>query len=501
MDQETLIERLATGEGLGGDRPRRIDTHISVIFLTDDRAWKLKRALKTSYLDYSSVDRRRQYCENEVAVNRRTAPDIYLGAVPVRLDADGAISVAEHAEGEIVDWLVCMRRFDDDLLLSRLAEEGPLPRELCLGMGDAIARFHRDAERTIDPEASRRILFVLNENREEIARQAAGILPEGDIARLDTACRETFGRLATVINRRGADGFVRHCLGDMHLRNICVMDGHPVLFDAIEFNEEISHIDVLFDLAFPLMDLIYRGQALAANAVFNRYLYRTRDDGDLCLLPLFLALRAGIRAHTSAMAGDDGDCCGYAALAQSALDPHPTVLAAVSGLSGTGKSTVAARLAPALGAAPGAAVLSSDLIRKRHLGADPLDRLGPEGYTREIDETVYGELFDGAARILAGGHAVILDATFIRPAHREAAAAVAEKAGVPFAGIRLTADAETLLARVRARKNDSSDATEEILQGQLTAPIGPPAWREIDAARPLDEIVADCNRMLLPSPK
>ncbi len=496
MDQDALIERLAAGEGFGGIRPQRIDTHISVIFLTADRAWKLKRALKTSYLDYRTVDRRRKFCELEVEINRRTAPDLYLGAVPVRRRRDGSLSTVDGGDGEIVEWLVCMRRFDENLLLSRMAEREPLGRDLCFAIGDAVARFHAAAARVTDRSAQDRIGYVLDENRDELARHAGDLAEPGAADRLDDACRAALDRLAPALDRRGANGFVRHCHGDLHLANICVMDGEPVLFDAIEFSEAISHIDVLFDLAFPLMDLIHRGQAGAANAVFNRYLYRTRDDGDLGLMPLFLALRAGIRAHVSAMAGKADDCRGYVSTALSMLEPRPPVLVAVSGLSGSGKSSVAAALAPALGPPPGAAILGSDPIRKRRMGVEPLTRLGPDGYTRDMDEAVYAEMLETAERALASGHAAVLDATFIRAPHREAAERIARQAGVPFAGIRLAADADTLLTRVRARTSDPSDATEAVLRGQLTATFGLPEWRAVDAARPLAAIVADCQRAI-----
>ena len=500
MDQQEIIERLSAGDAFEGPPAQRIDTHISVISLVGDRAYKLKRALETSYLDYRALDARRHFCEAEIAVNRRTAPEIYLAAIPVRLTDSGHLTVSETAEGETVEWLVCMRRFDQDMLLDKLAARAALDPGLCLQLGDMIAGFHDTAERIADVDAAKSIAFVLDENRAELEKHAGDMLEPGLIKRLDAECRETFRRVTDALRMRRRAGYVRHCHGDLHLRNICVIDDRPVLFDAIEFNESISHIDVLFDLSFLLMDLLYRGDAGAASAVFNRYLYRTRDHGQLEVLPLFIALRAGIRAHVSAMAArsdaEDSshrtDCEGYVRLALSSLQENQPVLVAVSGLSGSGKSSVARKIAPTLGPVPGALILSSDMIRKRQCGVDPLTRLGPDAYNPVIDDAVYGEMMEIASAALSSGHAAILDATFLKPRHRDAAQALARETGVVFAGLCLDADQATLENRIRARHGDASDATVDILRRQLNAPRGGVAWHRIDAAGPLETIVRDC---------
>ena len=501
MKQQEISERLSAGEAFEGQRPERIDTHISVIFLVGDHAYKLKRALKTSYLDYQTLDARRHFCEAEIAVNRRTAPELYLAAIPVRLTDSGHLTVSDGVEGAIVEWLVYMRRFDQDTLLDKLAARGKLDPALCLQLGDMIAGFHDAAARIEGVDAAKSIAFVLDENRAELEKHAGGILAPDPIGRLDGQCRETFLRVADVVAKRGRAGYVRHCHGDLHLRNICVIDGRPVLFDAIEFNDAISHIDVLFDLSFLLMDLLYCGDAGAASAVFNRYLFRTRDYGNLEVLPLFIALRAGIRAHVSAMAarsddedaGHRADCQGYVRLALSSLQKSQPALVAVSGLSGSGKSSVAREIAPMLGPVPGALILSSDMIRKRQCGVDPLTRLGPEAYNLAIDDAVYGEMMEIASAALSSGHAVVLDATFLQPRHRDAAQEVARMAGVAFAGLCLDADQATLENRIRARRGDASDATVNILRRQLDAPRVGIAWHRIDAARSLDAIVRDCR--------
>ncbi len=506
MEQQEIIERLAAGEGFDGHPPERIDTHISVIFLAGDHAYKLKRALQTSYLDYRTLELRHYFCEQEVSVNRRTAPSIYLAAIPVRLSEAGGL-VLTGAKGEIVDWLVFMRRFDQAALLDRIADRGPLSRLLTQRLGDAIAAFHHAAQRVEEPGGDGRIEYVIEENRAELDKHASGILDSGTLALLDAQCRDHFKSVAAVLRRRGQDGYIRHCHGDLHLGNICVIDDLPVLFDAIEFNEAISHVDVLFDLAFLLMDLLHRGDEGGASRVFNRYLFRTRDYRDLNILPLFIALRAGIRAHVSAMAAGAAaseqvavrrrrDCQGYARRVLSSLQRKPPVLVAVSGLSGTGKSSVAGDIAPLLGTAPGAVLLSSDMIRKRRLGVDPLTRLGPSAYTVGIDDAVYDEMAEIASTVLSSGHAVVLDATFRQQRHREAVEAVAGRIGVAFAGIRLDADRHILEERVRRRRGDVSDATVEVLHRQLEGPGETTNWTAIDAAKPLDAVSHDCQEAI-----
>ena len=506
MEQQELIARLSAGEGFDGRLPERIDTHISVIFLAGDHAYKLKRALRTSYLDCRSLESRRHFCEREVVVNRRTAPDIYLAAIPVRLTEAGRL-VLSGAEGEIVDWLVYMRRFDQAALLDRIASQGALSRPLTQQLGDVIAGFHQSAQRLEDPDGDQRIAFVLEENRMELERHAGGILDCTTMTLLDAKCRDSFRSITEVLWRRGQTGYVRHCHGDLHLGNICVIDGRPVLFDAIEFNDTISHIDVLFDLAFLLMDLLHRGDGGGTNRVFNRYLSRMRDYNELNVLPLFIALRAGIRAHVSAMAAsataDEGDaarrsrdCQDYARLALSSLERKKPVLVVVSGLSGTGKSSVAEEIAPVLGPVPGAVILGSDMIRKRRLGVDLLTRLGPDAYTTGIDDAVYGEMGEIASNVLSTGHAVVLDATFRQPRHRDAVEAISHRIGVAFVGIRLEADRQTLEERVRRRRDDVSDATPEVLHRQLEGPRDGTGWARIDAARPLDSVSRDCREAI-----
>ena len=281
-----------------------------------------------------------------------------------------------------------------------------------------------------------------------------------------------------------------------------MLDGRPTLFDCLEFSEALGSIDILYDLAFLLMDLEHRVLGAFANRVLNRYLDRTPEDDGLAALPLFLSLRAGIRAHVTATAlGTEAnrDKAGamahearhYLDLALNALEPRPARLIAIGGLSGSGKSTLAAALAPELGTRPGARVLRSDVTRKLALGADPETRLPPEAYTPDITRRVYDALRDKAAAALAAGYTAIIDAVSLRAEERQSFAAVAQRMAVPFTGLWLEADASAMERRIVARRSDASDATAEVLASQLQQHPGPIDWVRLDAGGgPIDCLAA-----------
>lgn len=498
MNQNDIIRRLSLGEGFDGIRPERIDTHISTVFLVGTNAYKLKHALTTSYLDYSTLADRHRLCVAELNINRRTAPQIYLDVIPVRRTQDDKLMLGD-GPGRPIEWLVHMRRFAQENLFDNLAEAGRLTPALMIELADEIAAFHQSAEIVEDIDAARRIIQVVEQNARELEDKAVGIIEPSMIKLFEHFCRSAFDEARNVIDRRGAQGFVRHCHGDLHLRNICLMDGRPTLFDAIEFSDDISHIDVLFDLAFLVMDLEHRGLRAAANMVFNRYLYRTGEMDDLSIFPLYQALRAGIRAHVSAMAAASRkksedreklwqDANSYLRLGLKQFERTSPQLIAIGGVSGSGKSTIAREIAPHLGPAPGALVLSSDLIRKTIRGVEPLTRLTDAAYGPETDQAVYGELMSLAMSGLQSGYTVVLDATFIDPAQRQNLNIIARQADVQFKGIWLEADAAALCDRLRQRIGDPSDATISVLERQLEKDVGKIDWHRIDATQTGDEI-------------
>ncbi len=480
-------------------RVETITTHASVIFMTGDRAYKLKRAVKYSYLDYSTAELRRRACEAELALNRRTAPDLYLAVQPIRRRKDGALAFA--GEGEAVDWVVVMRRFAQEALFSHLAESGQLTLPLAMQTADRIAAFHAIAAPTPDQGGVAGIRAVVSINDENLRRALPRGLGPADIDRLRDATLAALARHAALLDRRRDSGKVRRCHGDLHLANICLLDGAPTLFDCIEFSDLIACIDVLYDLAFLLMDVRHRGLNAAAAQVFNRYLDRADEADGLPLLPLFLSLRAAVRAHVTATAahsqpaGDKQDRAlaearAYFDMAEDLLRPSPPRLIAIGGLSGTGKSSVAAAIAGDLGQAPGARVLRSDVLRKRLFGQEPESRLPAAAYAPEVNARVYAALEHAARDALAAGYCVIVDAVAARPEERRAFAALAAAAGVAFTGLWLDAAPDVLMARLRARKGDASDADAAVLRRQLTYDLGPLDWARIDAAGEAGDVAA-----------
>jgi predicted kinase len=311
------------------------------------------------------------------------------------------------------------------------------------------------------------------------AARAAG-LPEATIAPLAAQFQAALVRSAPLLAARAAEGRIRRCHGDLHLGNLCLWQGKPTPFDALEFDEALARIDTGYDLAFLLMDLDRQAGRAAANRVLNRYLARSGDYGVLGPLPLWLALRALVRAHVQAARGRDGVPLLKAAAAY--LAPASPRLIAVGGLQGTGKSTLARGLAPALGPAPGALLLRSDELRKRRFGLAPEEPLPPEAYTEAVSTATHEELFTIAEAALRQGHAVALDAMFLDVQYRLRAAEIAARVGVPFQGFWLEAPIEILKSRILARRGDASDATIAVLERAAQADPGPIDWRRLDAA-------------------
>jgi len=506
-DQRDVMAFLSTPAAYGSsaDPVERVDTHISVVWLAGDRVYKLKRAVRFDYVDFSTVELRHAACEAEVRVNRRTAPALYLGVRPVTRDAEGTLAIG--GQGTPVDWLVEMVRFDQNTLFDRLAERHQLDTGFMEGLADAIVRLHADAKPRPDRGGRDGMAWVIDGNARDFVEQGAAILEQPACERLSADARAALERHAERLDARRRNGFVRECHGDLHLRNICLVDGIPTLFDAVEFNEDISCIDVFYDAAFLIMDLWHRDLRLHANLVFNEYLARTLDTEGLALLPLFLSCRAAVRAKTSATGAKvqpderhrrDLQVAAqeYLALAQELIHPPAPCLIAIGGLSGSGKSTLARRVAPSVGAAPGALIVRSDLIRKTLLGVPPLTRLGPEGYSPDTTRRVYKTMAERAAGALTVGHSVVADAVFAKAHDRDAIAAVARKTGVPFIGLWIDGPPEVLAARLRERVTDVSDATADVLDLQLRAGVDPVDWHRLDGSHDAEAVQRSAEAFL-----
>ncbi len=321
--------------------------------------------------------------------------------------------------------------------------------------------------------------------------------------------RVAYERIIPLLRERGRRGLIRRIHGDLHLGNIALIGGKPVLFDAIEFSDIIASGDVFYDLAFLLMDLLERGLAEAANVVFNRYLTETHNTEDLdglAALPFLLTIRASIRAMVTAARMDRAASHDRPAIAKSArayfdfakraIAPPPPRFIAVGGLSGTGKTRLARMLAPQIGPMPGAVIVRSDVERKSLFGAGETERLPEQAYTAAVNARVYAILADKARRILAAGHAAIVDAVFAQPGERADLAAAAEKTGVPLQGLFLTANLQARLARVGVRRGDASDATADVARTQENYDLGSLDWRPIDASGTPGETAARARAAL-----
>ncbi len=346
---------------------------------------------------------------------------------------------------------------------------------------------------------------VIEGNAGDLASLVGPVFEQARCAAVNGATRAALERARDLLEQRRAEGFVRHCHGDLHLGNIVLLDGEPVLFDCLEFDEALASIDTFYDLAFLLMDLVHRdlrrARAASPERLSRRHLGRCRH-GAAAPVPVVprddprqgRGLRRAIRGRRCR--GEIAAARAYLDLAQRFLAPGPPRLVAIGGVSGTGKSTLARALAPGLGAAPGAVMLRSDVIRKKLFGAAPTERLGPEAYREEVSLKVYDTLTFARETLLRAGHSVIVDAVFLERPRPRPIEQVAADAGVPFAGLWLTAPAETLMARVRSRKDDASDATEAVLQAQLEVDPGPLDLVQLDAGGAPDTVAASAREVL-----
>ncbi|CAN5307858.1 bifunctional aminoglycoside phosphotransferase/ATP-binding protein [soil metagenome] len=482
IDQQAVLNFLLQAEpGM-----QRVDTHASIVFLGRDRVLKVKRAVRLPFLDYATLEKRKQACEEELRVNTPFAPQIYRRVVAITREPDG---LAIGGGGEPVEWAVEMARFDETRSFDHLAARQDISTELATALADAILAAHAQAPQIRSAGWINSVEGLIERNTARF-RTVDG-LAASDIDRLDARSHGQRVAHARLLQDRANTGFVRHCHGDLHLGNIVLIDDHPVLFDAIEFDPVIATTDMLYDLAFPMMDLIHYGCTTAANALFNRYIENGADANldALALLPLFLSLRAAIRAHVlftkaeqSGKSGgaDRDEAKRYFDLAIALIDPRPPCLVAVGGLSGTGKSVLARGIAPTLGPPPGALVLRTDVIRKKLFGVAATERLPPSAYTPDVTAQVYDALLNGAERAAAQGISVILDATFLRGDEREAFAKLAP-VGIPHIGVFLTAERVVRLARIAQRTNDASDATAAVAIQQEAMSLGAVDWQQIDA--------------------
>lgn len=476
--------------GAPGAAVEHIETHAAHVFLAGAYAFKIKKDVKLPYLDFSTLEKRREVINHEFEINKSIAPGIYLGVVEV---------LGEPA--------LKMNRFDNTALLSRRLGLGQNGASLAGKLATMAADAHADAPRRDVPGAE--IMAGLGAQLSQAFTSSPDIFAPAETLEFHALYEEALQRLKPLLNRRTGEGLVRRCHGDMHCGNIVIIDNRPTLFDAIEFSEKIATIDVLYDLAFLLMDLTRYGRRDAANSVLNRYLHLRRkmeDLSGLAALPLFLATRAGVRALVAADLVHElaigkslkprGEALDYFRASIAYLKPPPPVLVCVGGLSGTGKTELSRTIAPDLGAAPGAIHIRSDVERKVLAGVKEVERLPDEAYAPQNAAEVYRIMFERAEHALRAGHAVVLDAVFAREAERNNAVRLAKQLQLGFKGYWLEASPDVLKARVSARQGDASDATADVVAKQLRYDLGRISWQRVDASGGIGDTATEVRRTL-----
>ena len=534
MTQELIHQLLHTPQAFGHAAPglQCLQTHISWIVLAGAHAYKFKKPLALDFLDYSTAAKRLAACEEELRINRRTAPALYLGVVAVTGPLEAPRVVArEHLAPDtpVLDWAVHMRRFAQEALLSEHAAHGTLRPEHIDALAHQVARFHQDAAVAADqhdwgqPQALRAAVTgnfaTLHQAPLDPAQQAL-------LASLETWSQTQSERLAPLLTQRRQQGWVRECHGDLHLGNLVMVDGQPQLFDAIEFNPDFRWIDVLADLAFLRMDLQAHGHDDLATRLLNTYLELTGDYAGLPLLTYYTVYRALVRAKvaalplvlsvpapgtnapaapqdTAAVSTQASDSAladarqalqRYLALAQRLTQPMPCALWLTTGLSGSGKSSQTQPLIEARGLIR----LKADVERKRLFGLPPLARSEdtvPGGiYTPQATERTYARLAELAHSVLSAGWPVLVDATCLRRAQRDLFRQVARAHDVPCQVLALQAPLSVLRERIMQRSQTAADPSEAnlaVLEAQLRAqePLGADELADtlvIDTRRPVD---------------
>lgn len=466
---------------LTGAQP--IETHISAVYCGNRHAFKLKKAVVLPYLDFSTPTRRLRFLRRELILNKRTAPDIYQHVKAIYHTLNGKLALTEDGQdlpADAVDYVLQMAKIPKKDLFDNIAAQGPITTDILKALADTVFFFHAGLVPITSKDWPDELRRLIDENM--ISAEYTG---------LDTTILTQWYELAVLalqarwadFTARGEGGFICRAHGDLHLGNICLWNSKPTLFDALEFDEKLATIDTAYDFAFLLMDLDQRLGSATANLVFNRVIARSGDAAMVPLLPLYLSLRAIIRAHVAALSGDLSVTNTLLGSAIKYLQPNPVALVAIGGLPGSGKSTLAYRLAPRLGSSPGGLILRHDEIRKQLAGVPPERKLDPSFYTPEMNDRVERRSLD-LMKASDFSRAIIVDATCRNPHFQHAIEEAARTHKIAFFGFWLTAPLAALEERVGARTADASDADVPLLRSMLAAAQpAPPAWSLIDTTQ------------------
>lgn len=493
VKQQQIIAHLSRRPSWDTPRSRAEDiriaeTHGAYVLIGKAHAIKIKKAVTFDYMDYGTLENRHRFCLREMELNRRTAPQLYLNIAPIYQTGQGEIALIPDADTpatEVVEWMLKMRRFDPGSRFDILAVQGGLNDRILDDLTDIVAGFHGALDGITD-------LDVMVQNRRSLARNfdqlddfVPALFSAAEINDFRQALAAQLERHSQVLTKRSRQGYVRFAHGDLHLQNICLLDGKPTLYDGVEYCDDFAISDILYDLSFLLMDLKANLSVAAANRVLNRYfmhlgaLTRPQEFEALTLLPYFLSIRAGIRAHvfSSRYLEHGPDVTGADALKATArsyfkqaidyLKPSPPRLIAIGGFSGSGKSTLSKAIAPLIGSTVGALHIRSDIIRRKLMNWDEFAQMPDAAYTARMSEQVYDLMRQIAVTALKAGQSVVLDAVFDRPVDRKPLTAISDHANAAFDGIWLDATALNMTKRIGGRTKDASDATVSVLHAQL----------------------------------
>ncbi|MGF1520258.1 MAG: AAA family ATPase [Nodosilinea sp.] len=472
---------------------RLLQTHVSYVLLTGDYAYKVKKPVNFGFLDYSTLEKRQHFCQEELRLNRRGAGALYLEVAAIAQTGD----TYQIGGDTPVEYAIKMVQFPQDTLLSALYDRGELTPALMADLAAVVADFHQGAE-TSDHISSfgavDQIRQAFDENYEQTRGFIGGPQTQAQFDETKAYTDNFFATRGDLFEQRVAQGQIRACHGDLHLNNICLWQDQLYLFDCIEFNEPFRYVDVMYDVGFVVMDLLSKDCGELATVFLNRYLERTGDWEGVQLLPLYISRQAYVRAKvTSFLLGDpsvddetkaqaSATAEGYYRLAWSVCQPQGGSVYLMAGLSGAGKSTTAGQLARQINAIH----LRSDAVRK-HLAGVPLDQRGDDSlYTPAMTEKTYDRLLTLGLALAQVGYPVILDAKYDRQALRQTAIDQVQAAGLPLAMLHCTAPPAVLEQRVRDRSGDIADATVAVLQRQHLEPFTPaeqPLVKPIDTTR------------------
>ncbi len=453
-----------------------IQTHISYVLLTGDYAYKLKKAVNFGFLDFSTLEKRKHFCQEELRLNQRGAAELYLEVLPIT-SADGQYHLA--GTGKTVEYALKMRQFPQDLLLSTLFDQGKLTEADLENLGKVVAQYHAKSTTTNDYIRSfgevPQVRAAIDENYQQTEKYIGGPQTQQQFQETKKYTDNFFLEHPELFTSRIENNYIRECHGDLHLRNIALWHDQMVLFDCIEFNEPFRFVDVMYDVAFTVMDLEARNSPNLANVFLNTYVEQTGDWEGLQLLPLYLSRQAYVRAKVTSFLLDDPNipetvkaeaaktAAAYYRQAWEYTKSKSGKLILMSGLSGSGKSTTAKYLARKFAAIH----IRSDAVRKHLGGISVWERGGDDLYTPEMTQKTYGRLLDLGIMLARQGFNVILDAKYDKQNLRQNAIGEAEKYQIPLEIIYCTAPLAVVQERLVQRTGDIADATVDLLTSQL----------------------------------